>query len=289
MFHELVVNEGNDDAIDLTIADSTLDMETAAALSQVVDTAEETSRPRWWRRTIDARTFNGAPIRATTNGWVRDIMLDNNSGKYGAHVRICHKDGPDTVVAHMEQIKVSVGQFLKPNDLIGYGEAPLLLPARLAAEVAPTVKDCKIKRFGQDGRVKDGWVVPTAFQICGIKAAIKVIENGRPLSAQEQHAVNHGCIWEHPNCSAPAATPNTQQLRSQVTQPPHRQPASCVTTLPPIVHRPPAVSRLFEPGSPCWHDPLTDDDTTHLIVTLSAALPQTSEERLAKLVAELIR
>lgn len=65
---------------------------------------------------IDFKGPIGEPIYAAANGWVKKAQGGNG---YGLHVIIDHGYGYETLYAHMSELHVEAGAFVKRGDLIG--------------------------------------------------------------------------------------------------------------------------------------------------------------------------
>ncbi|MFO7633304.1 MAG: M23 family metallopeptidase, partial [Caldilinea sp.] len=270
--------------------DPDIDPETAAWLAEEADpaaraAADQASRPTWWRKTVDARNLPGRKVKIMEDGTVTSVVLDaTGKHRYGNHVLISHCTGtPNTIFAHLHKINVSVGQRVKAGTVIGEGEPPLLLPAEFAATTA-AVRDCKIKRFTPEGRPIEGWIVPVNYQLAGIHQRIHVMHEGKVLPRDAQRRLNGGECWEYiavtsaPIANLPKLEPQPFKKNAIVRPPLHERIAAYDAPMPKL-----PAHRCFNPGDPAWHEPLRDDDTHHLIVTLND-----SEHALAKLVADLI-
>lgn len=68
---------------------------------------------------VDIANSCGAPAVASAQGLVTDLSLDSWSTGYGHYVVLAHPNGMKTHYAHLDQILVSLGQYVKQNDLIG--------------------------------------------------------------------------------------------------------------------------------------------------------------------------
>ena len=71
------------------------------------------------RNAVDIANSCGAPAVASAQGLVADISLDSWSGGYGHYIVLSHPNGMKTHYAHLDQIFVSLGQYVKQSDLIG--------------------------------------------------------------------------------------------------------------------------------------------------------------------------
>ena len=67
---------------------------------------------------IDISSYYGAPIRAAGDGEV--TFAGWNSGGYGKMIIIYHRDGIESVYAHLSGIDVKVGDKVKKGAVIGY-------------------------------------------------------------------------------------------------------------------------------------------------------------------------
>ncbi len=68
---------------------------------------------------VDIANSCGAPVVASAQGLVSDLSLDSWSEGYGHYVILAHPNGMKTRDAHLEQIFVSFGQYVKQGELIG--------------------------------------------------------------------------------------------------------------------------------------------------------------------------
>ncbi len=78
-------------------------------------------RPRFGRmhRGIDVKVYTGDPIYAAFDGKVRIVRYE--AGGYGNYVVIRHKNGLETVYAHLSQHLVKVNDEVKAGQTIGLG------------------------------------------------------------------------------------------------------------------------------------------------------------------------
>jgi len=311
---KLAILDGDTIALDYLLADPDLNPETAAFLAAynlnapldathvpANETPEEAalrnadeeqqSRPVWWRKTVDSRKTPGRRFKMMEKGIVKNVV-DNENHRYGRHVVVTtwdNKTAATTIYAHLESINVKIGDRLNTGDIIGVAEPPLLLPARYAAEHS-MVRDCKIKRIGPDGKPVEGWVVPVNYQLADITRRVKVMHEGKVLPPAQQRQMNEGDCWEYIAVGAPNAAATTTRIElppfnpNAIVRPPMHQRivtsdrrCDLLTSIP--------AHRVFEPDH-CWHEPLTDDDTMHLIRPVETT---DSEYQLACLVADAIR
>ena len=171
-----------------------------------------------------------------------------------------------------------------------------MLPGHVIA-ADTVVRDCIVRRI-VDGIVYEGYVMPAPEQVAasvsgGLIKRIKVIAASKTLSKAEQMAANGGDWWKYRSYSGTKER-LAQHLLSFM--PPLRPPQSApIPAFPPITMQPEQallgvqcdqvstdkgiawklagvgkvkwqVVYTFMPNDP-WHEPLTDDDTQHLIVT----------------------
>lgn len=88
---------------------------------------------------IDIDCSTGTKIFSTANGFVEEVKISKFG--YGNYVLINHKNGYKTKYAHLKEINVSVGDFVKANDLIGIsGKSGLVTGPHLHYEI---IKDDK--------------------------------------------------------------------------------------------------------------------------------------------------
>ena len=67
---------------------------------------------------IDIATAQGTPVRAADSGYVAKVR---NGGQTGyTYLMIIHPDGLSTVYGHLNQINVSLDQFISKGQIIGY-------------------------------------------------------------------------------------------------------------------------------------------------------------------------
>ncbi len=76
-----------------------------------------TQRYTRFHKAVDIANGIGTPIYASDGGVIEAAGW--NSGGYGYFIKIRHKDGYETLYAHLSQIKVSVGQSVDKGQLIG--------------------------------------------------------------------------------------------------------------------------------------------------------------------------
>ncbi len=76
---------------------------------------------------LDIRAPNGANVYAAAEGTVFQTnegrLTNGGTHAYGIHVRIQHRDGYQTIYAHLTKYVVSVGQQVKAGDLIGLADS----------------------------------------------------------------------------------------------------------------------------------------------------------------------
>ncbi|BDD03568.1 peptidoglycan DD-metalloendopeptidase family protein [Aureibacter tunicatorum] len=72
-----------------------------------------------WHYGIDLRLNTGDPIYAAFDGIVR--MARYNRGGYGYYVVLRHKNGLETIYAHLSKYVVKIGQEVKAGEMIGKG------------------------------------------------------------------------------------------------------------------------------------------------------------------------
>jgi len=75
---------------------------------------------------IDLRASRGTPLKSAADGTVLGVGntdLQPGCYSYGQWVLIAHDNGLSTLYAHLDLIKVSVGQLVRRGDLIGYSGA----------------------------------------------------------------------------------------------------------------------------------------------------------------------
>ena len=70
-----------------------------------------------WHGGLDIGDDYGAPIYATASGYVEQSGW---YGGYGRYVRLSHDYGYQTCYGHMSSINVSVGEYVKKGEVIGY-------------------------------------------------------------------------------------------------------------------------------------------------------------------------
>ena len=75
---------------------------------------------------IDFQAPNGSELYSGADGFVSDVRLDGNSNPmqkpYGNQVRIQHEGGYTSIYAHMQEVVVTRGQFVKAGQLIGLAD-----------------------------------------------------------------------------------------------------------------------------------------------------------------------
>ena len=75
---------------------------------------------------IDFMAPHGSEIYAVADGFVSDVRLDGSIDPvhkpYGNQIRIQHDDGYTTIYAHLTQVVVARGQFVKAKQLIGLAD-----------------------------------------------------------------------------------------------------------------------------------------------------------------------
>lgn len=68
---------------------------------------------------IDIMAPTGSKVFAVAPGTVKMVRTDPNGHNYGRHIRIEHRDGYETIYAHLESVNVNVGQVVEAGSLIG--------------------------------------------------------------------------------------------------------------------------------------------------------------------------
>jgi len=68
---------------------------------------------------VDIANSCGTAIVAAAEGLVTDISMDAWGGGYGHYVVIAHLNGTKTRSAHLDEIFVAIGQYVKQSELIG--------------------------------------------------------------------------------------------------------------------------------------------------------------------------
>lgn len=66
---------------------------------------------------IDLATPRGEPVRASLDGWV--VLSGVKYSGYGNMVIVKHNDNLMTVYAHLDQLKVELGESVSTGDIIG--------------------------------------------------------------------------------------------------------------------------------------------------------------------------
>ncbi|GMB10505.1 MAG: M23 family metallopeptidase [Candidatus Improbicoccus devescovinae] len=65
------------------------------------------------------RSIFGASVRAPADGKVFHVTKAGNGGGYGYHVRILHKDGSVTILAHLSKVDCEKGDFVTAGQIVG--------------------------------------------------------------------------------------------------------------------------------------------------------------------------
>lgn len=68
---------------------------------------------------VDIAGSCGTPIVAAADGLVTDLSLDSWSAGYGHYLEVSHPNGLKTKYAHLDEIFISLGQYVKQSDLLG--------------------------------------------------------------------------------------------------------------------------------------------------------------------------
>ncbi len=66
---------------------------------------------------IDIATRYNTPVIATADGIVEDVSEDS---VYGKHVLVKHKNGYETLYAHMSSVRVSKGERVRKGQVLGF-------------------------------------------------------------------------------------------------------------------------------------------------------------------------
>lgn len=71
---------------------------------------------------IDIRAPTGANVYAGADGEVSRVETNPNAHAYGIHVRIKHRDGYETILAHLQEAHVNPGDRVKAGQRIGLAD-----------------------------------------------------------------------------------------------------------------------------------------------------------------------